>query len=100
MPYLANSEHDTNSFSRPLTSLRALDENIEGIDADGDYAQALLQDKLALAHISTDKPIYKPDDVMFIEVHVVHPVTKAPARSFSEITEWSEGYYDSDGYWT
>jgi len=32
----------------------------------------------ALAHITTDKPVYKPLDVMFIEVFVIDPTTKAP----------------------
>jgi len=32
-----------------------------------------------LAHITTDKPIYKPNDVMFIEVFVIDPTTKKPA---------------------
>ena len=40
------------------------------------------KDQGALAHISTDKPIYKPNDVIFIEVHIINPMTKAPAKYF------------------
>ena len=31
-----------------------------------------------LAHIQTDKPVYKGNDVMFIEVYFVDPITKKP----------------------
>ena len=35
-----------------------------------------------LAHITTDKPIYKPNDVAFIEVYAIDPHTKEPTRKF------------------
>ena len=31
-----------------------------------------------LVHISTDKPVYKPDDVMFIELYLIDALTKKP----------------------
>ena len=31
-----------------------------------------------LAHIQTDKPVYKSNDVMFVEVYLVDPITKKP----------------------
>ena len=37
-----------------------------------------------LGHISTDKPIYKPNDMAFIEVYVFDPTTKGPAEVFSQ----------------
>jgi len=35
--------------------------------------------KRALAHITTDKPVYKPNDMAFIEVYVFDPATHGPA---------------------
>ena len=31
-----------------------------------------------LIHISTDKPFYKPNEVVFIEAYVIDSVTKVP----------------------
>lgn len=36
-----------------------------------------------LAHVSTDKPFYKPNEVVFIEVHIVDALTKTPYISDS-----------------
>jgi hypothetical protein len=38
-----------------------------------------------LMHISTDKMIYKPKDVMFVEVHLVDSISKKPYVLSSEI---------------
>jgi len=38
-----------------------------------------------LAHLSTDKMVYKPLDVMFVEVHYVDSVTKRPYVMTTEI---------------
>jgi hypothetical protein len=42
-------------------------------------------DTRTLMHISTDKMIYKPKDVMFVEVHLVDSITKKPYIIPSEI---------------
>jgi len=39
-----------------------------------------------LAHISTDKPYYKPGEVVFIEVFVVDSITKVPKNTSSLAT--------------
>ena len=31
-----------------------------------------------LAHLSTDKPVYKPGEVMFIEIYLIDALTKEP----------------------
>jgi len=71
--------------------------NIEEIDVDSALATEMIENsERVLAHISTDKPIYKPDDVMFVEVHVVNPVSKEPARLFQE--SWGSGVYNPETY--
>ena len=35
---------------------------------------------MVLAHITTDKPVYKTNDMMFVEVYTFDPLTKAPAE--------------------
>ena len=37
-----------------------------------------------LGHISTDKPVYKPKDMAFIEVYVFDPTTKGPAQFMTQ----------------
>ena len=37
-----------------------------------------------LVHITTDKPVYKPNDVMFIELHLIDALTKKPVVSIYE----------------
>jgi len=32
-----------------------------------------------LAHITTDKPVYKPNDMAFIEAYIFDPTTNGPA---------------------
>jgi hypothetical protein len=32
-----------------------------------------------LAHITTDKPVYKPKDIAFIEAYIFDPTTHGPA---------------------
>ena len=39
-----------------------------------------------LAHITTDKPVYNPNDVVFIEVYLVDPTTKKPAEI--KLSQW------------
>lgn len=33
-----------------------------------------------LAHITTDKPVYKPNDMAFIEAYIFDPTTHGPAE--------------------
>jgi hypothetical protein len=40
----------------------------------------LEESKRILAHITSDKPIYKPNDMAFFEVYTIDPTTKAPAH--------------------
>lgn len=42
-----------------------------------------------LGHISTDKPVYKPNDMMFIEVYAFDPVTKGPGDFGAGSPEWN-----------
>ena len=46
-----------------------------------------------LAHITTDKPIYKPNDVAFIEVYAVDLLTKEPARKMKEMYNYRTGHF-------
>ena len=46
----------------------------------------------ALGHITTDKPIYKPNDVAFIEVYVIDSLTKEPVGN----TKYVNSYFHLD----
>jgi hypothetical protein len=41
-----------------------------------------------LIHISTDKPIYKPNDIAFFEVYAIDALTKKPYMSSSSNPKW------------
>ena len=43
-----------------------------------------------LAHITTDKPIYKANDVAFVEVFLIDPTTKKPAKLLNESWDYRE----------
>jgi hypothetical protein len=45
-----------------------------------------------LLHIQTDKPVYKPTDVIFIQAYLINPLSKIPCNDSFELYATLEIY--------
>jgi len=50
-----------------------------------------------IGHIRTDKPLYKPNDVVFVEVYLINPTSKKPFLGQSTPVYRMMQVYDLDG---